>query len=79
MYALDPAEISYGSETFFEARPWYVAVDPISIINVQSYPTVGGNWSVGFSTTGTADLTITAVNGTTWTNQPYECYDEETA
>ncbi|KAF5429887.1 hypothetical protein C5S39_08370 [Candidatus Methanophagaceae archaeon] len=75
LYALGPAEISYGSETFFEARPWYVAVDPISIINVQSYPTVGGNWSVGFSTTGTADLTITAVNGTTWTNQPYECYD----
>jgi hypothetical protein len=27
---------------------------------------------------GIADLTITAVDGTTWTNQPYECYDEET-
>ncbi len=78
LYALGTAEISYDSETFTEARPWYVAVDPISIINVQSYPAVGGNWSVKFETEGTADLTITAVNGTTWTNQPYECYDEET-
>ncbi|KAF5438145.1 protein of unknown function (DUF2341), partial [Candidatus Methanophagaceae archaeon] len=78
LYALGPAEISHGTETFLEARPWYIAVDPISIINVQSYPSVGGNWSVKFETEGTADLTITAVNGTTWTNQPYECYDEET-
>jgi hypothetical protein len=50
----------------------------ITVINVQSYPTVGGNWDVRFSTTGKANLTITAVNGTTWTNQPYECYDAET-
>ncbi|RKY96158.1 MAG: hypothetical protein DRQ03_07750, partial [Candidatus Hydrothermota bacterium] len=50
----------------------------ITVINVQSYPTIGGNWTVMFNTTGTANLTITAVNGTTWTNQPYECYDEET-
>ena len=41
LYALGPVEISYDSETFTEARPWYVAVDPISIINVQSYPAVG--------------------------------------
>ena len=40
--------------------------------------TVGGNWTVRFNTTGKANLTITAVNGTTWTNQPYERYDEET-
>lgn len=35
------------------------------ILNVQSYPTVGGNWTVGFNTSGTADLRITAWNGTT--------------
>jgi hypothetical protein len=28
----------------------------------------GGNWTVVFNTTGTANLTITAVNGTTWGN-----------
>ncbi|MFV9678124.1 MAG: hypothetical protein ACNYVW_10820, partial [Methanosarcinales archaeon] len=50
----------------------------ITVINVQSYPAVGGNWTVRFETEGTANLTITAVNGTTWTNQPYECYDAET-
>jgi len=36
----------------------------ITIINVQSYPTLGGNWTVKFNTIGTADLTITPVNGT---------------
>src|SRR3970282_275122 len=40
----------------------------ITIINVQSYPTVGGNWTVYFNTTGTADLTITGINGTTFGN-----------
>jgi hypothetical protein len=38
----------------------------IEIINVQSYPVVGGNWTVYFTTTGTADLTITGINGTTF-------------
>ena len=38
----------------------------IQIINVQSYPTVGGNWTVYFNTTGIANLTITAINGTTF-------------
>ncbi|RLF10664.1 MAG: hypothetical protein DRJ69_02840, partial [Thermoprotei archaeon] len=36
------------------------------ILNVKSYPTVGGNWTVAFNTTGKADLTITASNGTSW-------------
>ena len=40
----------------------------IKVLNVQSYPTVGGNWTVRFTTIGTADLKITAVNGTTWSN-----------
>jgi len=38
------------------------------ILNVQSYPTVRGNWTIGFNTTGVANLTITAFNGTTWSN-----------
>ena len=41
----------------------------ITILNVQSYPTVGGNWIVEFTTSGTADLTISAVDGTTWSNE----------
>jgi len=36
----------------------------VGIINVQSYPTINGNWTVRFNTTGTADLSIKAVNGT---------------
>jgi len=40
----------------------------ITIINVQSYPVVGGEWVVMFNTRGRANLTITAVNGTTWSN-----------
>lgn len=36
----------------------------INIINVQSYPTVWGNWTVRFNTTGMADLTITPMDNT---------------
>ncbi len=36
----------------------------IIIHNVQSYPHVGGYWTVSFSVNGTADLIITAVDGT---------------
>ena len=38
----------------------------IQVINVQSYPTKGGNWTVLFNTTGSANLTITAANGTSF-------------
>ena len=34
LYEIGPAEIVYGDKTFYEARPWYVAVDP-----VQTQPT----------------------------------------
>jgi hypothetical protein len=40
----------------------------IEIINVHSYPPLYGNWTVMFNTTGTANLTIRAINGTTWSN-----------
>lgn len=36
------------------------------ILNVQSYPYVGGNWTVRFNTTGTANLTISSFNGTSF-------------
>ena len=36
----------------------------ITILNPQSYPEINKNWTVSFSTTGTENLTITAVNGT---------------
>jgi uncharacterized delta-60 repeat protein len=38
----------------------------INILNVQSYPTVGGNWTVMFETVGTANLTITPISSTTF-------------
>ncbi|RDJ37886.1 MAG: hypothetical protein DWQ19_05535, partial [Crenarchaeota archaeon] len=38
----------------------------INIINVQSYPKVGSDWTVRFDTIGIANLTITAINGTTF-------------
>ncbi|MFH1840532.1 MAG: hypothetical protein ABH849_05275, partial [Nanoarchaeota archaeon] len=40
----------------------------ITILNVQSYPVVGGNWTVQFETDGEADLIVKAVNETTWSN-----------
>jgi parallel beta-helix repeat protein len=38
----------------------------IIVLNIQSYPAVGGNWTVEFNTTGIADLRIRPINGTTW-------------
>ncbi|MBW2979781.1 right-handed parallel beta-helix repeat-containing protein, partial [Candidatus Woesearchaeota archaeon] len=40
----------------------------IDILNIISYPEVGDNWTVMFNTTGTANLTITPINGATWTD-----------
>ena len=31
LYVLGPAELDYDRKTFMEARPWYVAVDPVEI------------------------------------------------
>ncbi len=41
----------------------------LNILNIQSYPTVGGNWEVRFTTSGTANLTISAINDTTYGNE----------
>ncbi len=40
----------------------------LNILNIQSYPTVGGNWEVRFNTVGTANLIISAINDTTYGN-----------
>lgn len=40
----------------------------IVVLNVQSYPIVGGTWIVEFNTTGQANLSISASNGTTYGN-----------
>jgi PGF-pre-PGF domain-containing protein len=46
----------------------------IAVLNVQSYPTVGGNWEVRFNTSGVADLRIRAINETDWSDSS-EDYD----
>jgi len=40
----------------------------LNILNVQSYPLVGRNWTVEFETLGKADLKIRAFNETTWSD-----------
>ncbi len=42
----------------------------ITVLNVQSFPTVNGNWTVAFNTTGTGNLTIFAYNGTSYAEVP---------
>jgi len=44
----------------------FVIEAKITIINIQSFPFVGGNWTVRFTTEGTADLVISGFNGTTF-------------
>jgi len=48
------------SEQFFEI------VIELTVINVHSKPTLYRNWTVEFNTTGQANLTITAIGQTTW-------------
>ncbi len=38
----------------------------IDVLNEQSYPTVGGYWTVEFVTKGTHDLTVSAINATSF-------------
>ncbi|MBT4114393.1 hypothetical protein HOE41_02035, partial [Candidatus Woesearchaeota archaeon] len=49
----------------------------LTILTVQSYPALHGNWTVDFNTTGTANLTIQATNGTTWSDEYNESVDLE--
>ncbi|MEM3370765.1 MAG: hypothetical protein QW471_03685 [Candidatus Woesearchaeota archaeon] len=47
------------------------------IITVQSFPMIGGNWTTAFNTTGTANLIITAYNGTTYREEPNDNNETE--
>jgi len=42
----------------------------ITVLNVQSYPTVFGNWTVGFNTSGTGNLSIYGYDGTSYAEVP---------
>ena len=42
----------------------------ITVLNVQSYPMVGGYWTVQLNTSGTADLEITPYDLTTFLQEP---------
>ncbi|MEM2121715.1 MAG: hypothetical protein QXU20_03620 [Candidatus Woesearchaeota archaeon] len=55
-------------------KSYEVEVDLI-ILNVQSYPMVMGNWTVAFNTSGSADLKITAINETTYSEKSID-YNE---
>jgi hypothetical protein len=59
-----PFKQENGTVTFSVEKfsAWCAA--QITILNVQSYPTLNGNWTVRFTTNGTANLTITAVQET---------------
>lgn len=41
----------------------------IAVLNVQSYPVIGGMWNVRFDTLGSADLRISAINSTSWSDE----------
>ena len=55
----------YISVDFFSKKAEKIR-PTISILNVQSYPKVGGLWTVSFEVKGTADLIISPIDGTTW-------------
>src|SRR3989338_5582796 len=48
----------------------------LTILTIQSFTTVGGNWIVEFNTSGTANLTIKAINGTTFEDGIIETQDD---
>jgi len=59
-----PFKQENGTVTFSVEKfsAWCAA--QVTILNVHSSPTINGNWTVRFTTKGTANLTITAVQGT---------------
>jgi len=55
LYEHGPASVTYGNETFFESRPWYLAVDP------EYLDTDDTEWDLGtynFTQTDTENVTI---------------------
>ncbi|MGI0101451.1 MAG: LamG-like jellyroll fold domain-containing protein [Nitrosotalea sp.] len=53
LYALGPAKITYDSQTFTEARPWFVAVDPPVHIETNGIS----------AATKATSVTVTGLNG----------------
>ena len=49
LYSIGPSYVSYGTSTFYEARSWYIAIDPVEYYNPNS--TVTANWNDGTGTT----------------------------
>jgi len=60
LYELGPAQVDYGTSTFTEARPWYLAVDPSpELLFIQS-----GKWEPpDGASLSTADLTDLNTSG----------------
>lgn len=62
--------ITVVSQTYFHLPSFSSQAETItphiSILNVQSYPKVGGTWQVSFKIEGISTLTIRAVEETTW-------------
>ena len=54
------------SPTFYDNFCETEKITDLTILNTQSYPIVGGNWTVKFNTTGIADLTIFLADETNW-------------
>ncbi|MDG6219677.1 MAG: hypothetical protein QCI00_09610, partial [Candidatus Thermoplasmatota archaeon] len=59
----------YVSPSFFSSSA-ESNVTSIRIENMQSYPTIGGEWIVTFYVEGIADLHIIPVDGTSWSQDP---------
>jgi hypothetical protein len=55
----------YVSSSFF-SRSAERNITSIRVENMQSYPTIGGEWMVTFHVEGTADLHISPIEGTSW-------------
>jgi len=52
------------SQAWLDSHQYPIILDPtveIHVINIQSYPVVGGEWEVDFTTVGQADLKIEAM------------------
>jgi len=65
--ALDEQMLARSSfENFINSELISNSVFDIEILNEQSYPTVGGEWIVEFTTKGTGDLVISGIDGTTF-------------
>ena len=48
-------------------KTFHIVAD-LTVINIQSFPIVGGQWEVRFTTLGQADLEIMVVGGTGWSD-----------